>query len=426
MTYRILIFRSLRFHARSHVGVVLGAAIAGTALTGALLVGDSVRGSLRQRALQRLANTWFALAPGERFFDRKIEEMPHPFSVSRTPIVPVPTRSILRSQSLRKADALALTGSASKPTSETRANDIQIFGIDWRFSEIAPAIYPQILRTNSVLINQPLASQLGVSQGEEIILRVQRPRGLSLEAAVAERREQTVALRATVAGIVPPEQGGSLDLKARSVPALNAFVPINVLSADVRLAGKANLRLIGPIRLSDIVWTVAKTNPPTGLAAYVSKVRKTWNRLVLHHGDPPPRSKPASTHEALKALNEELQKSWQLTDAELQLEYPPVPGAIELRTPRVFLDPPVVDAAQEIESNAVPILTYLASLISAGSNSTPYSMVTAAGPPFTPPAMADDEILVNQWLADDLKLKPGDSVQMSYFLPESGATAARQ
>ena len=35
--------------------------------------------------------------------------------------------------------------------------------------------------------------------------------------------------------------------------------------------------------------------------------------------------------------------------------------------------------------------------------------------------MRDDEILVNQWLADDLQVKPGDSVALSYYVVDSGS-----
>jgi putative ABC transport system permease protein len=48
-------------------------------------------------------------------------------------------------------------------------------------------------------------------------------------------------------------------------------------------------------------------------------------------------------------------------------------------------------------------------------------MVTAAGAPWTPAGLRDDEIVINQWLADDLHVKPGDEIALSYFLPESGA-----
>src|SRR5881394_1926374 len=68
MTFRTLILRSLRFHARAHLGVLLGAAVGSAALIGALVVGDSVRGSLRDLALQRLGNIRFAMDTGDRFF----------------------------------------------------------------------------------------------------------------------------------------------------------------------------------------------------------------------------------------------------------------------------------------------------------------------------------------------------------------------
>src|SRR4051794_6696716 len=68
MTFWRLIRRSLQFHARSHLGVLLGAVVGSAALIGALLVGDSVRGSLRRMALARLGNVDVALSAGDRSF----------------------------------------------------------------------------------------------------------------------------------------------------------------------------------------------------------------------------------------------------------------------------------------------------------------------------------------------------------------------
>src|SRR5439155_10840854 len=47
---------------------------------------------------------------------------------------------------------------------------------------------------------------------------------------------------------------------------------------------------------------------------------------------------------------------------------------------------------------------------------TPYSMVTGAGAPLVPPEMRDDEIVINQWLADDLGAKVSDSLRLTYFV----------
>ena len=109
--------------------------------------------------------------------------------------------------------------------------------------------------------------------------------------------------------------------------------------------------------------------------------------------------------------------------------------AVELRSKRVFLDPPVVrhvtrcrrssawawPSQDSLPAQEELILTYLANLLQAGTNATPYSMVTAAGPPYTPADMRDDEILVTDWLADDLRVQPGDWIELTSFVPESGA-----
>ncbi|HUV62422.1 MAG TPA: ABC transporter permease, partial [Sedimentisphaerales bacterium] len=56
-----------------------------------------------------------------------------------------------------------------------------------------------------------------------------------------------------------------------------------------------------------------------------------------------------------------------------------------------------------------------------GQRATPYSMVTAMGPApqaggIIPADMQDDEILINQWLADDLGAATGDSIELSYYV----------
>ena len=57
MTRLQLVLRGLLFYWRTHVAVVLGVATAVAVLAGALLVGDSVRGSLRELVVERLGRT---------------------------------------------------------------------------------------------------------------------------------------------------------------------------------------------------------------------------------------------------------------------------------------------------------------------------------------------------------------------------------
>jgi ABC-type antimicrobial peptide transport system permease subunit len=95
-------------------------------------------------------------------------------------------------------------------------------------------------------------------------------------------------------------------------------------------------------------------------------------------------------------------------------------GAVELRSDRVFLDPPVVEVAKLINSNAQPVLTYLVNELRDKGKMTPYSMVTAMGAPIVPAGMRDYEILLNDWLADDLEAYVGDTISLSYYVIASG------
>jgi ABC-type antimicrobial peptide transport system permease subunit len=124
---------------------------------------------------------------------------------------------------------------------------------------------------------------------------------------------------------------------------------------------------------------------------------------------------------AQQDYQEELRSRARLEDYEVLLSFHGEGRTMTLDSRRVFLDPPIAAAALAAEANAQSVLTYLANLIADGTNATPYSMVTAAGAPWTPAGLRDDEIVINQWLADDLQAKPGDGLLLVYYDPESGA-----
>ena len=69
-----LVFRSLIFYRRTHIGTVLGTALATAILVGALVVGDSVRFSLRQMVSERLGSTTYALETDTRYFRQSLAE----------------------------------------------------------------------------------------------------------------------------------------------------------------------------------------------------------------------------------------------------------------------------------------------------------------------------------------------------------------
>ena len=121
MTIPKLIFRSLQFYWRAHLGVLLGTILACAILTGALVVGDSVRFSLKQLTLARLGQTTLALTSGDRFFRADLAQ--ELASQLHAPIAPL----------------LMLRGSVTIPEGTRRANEVQVLGVDERFWKLSSA-----------------------------------------------------------------------------------------------------------------------------------------------------------------------------------------------------------------------------------------------------------------------------------------------
>lgn len=346
--------RSLQYYWRSHLALFLGTAIAAAVLIGALLVGDSVRLSLREMALRRLGATHYALSGGDRYFRSALA-------------------NDLRAQwAGGLAPALRLGGVASMPDDSARANDTQVLGVDANFWKLLAPGQPE-LPADTVAINQRLAAQLNARAGTEIVLRVPKVSPLSREAPIAPQEDTTAALRVTVGRILSPAEGGDFNLQASQIPPLNAFVPLALLQKQAAAEGQANLLLAGPAPEPD--------------AAGTNGVHQLQTLLAKH---------------------------WTLADAQLELRA--TNQWAELRTSRVFLDESTAKAALQADPKAWGVVAYFVNELRAGDRATPYSIVCAADGPWLPADLGEDEILVNQWLADDLKVKSGDAVALKYFV----------
>ncbi|MEI7935146.1 MAG: ABC transporter permease [Verrucomicrobiota bacterium] len=439
MTFWKLIRRNLSFHARAHLGVVLGAAIGSAALIGALVVGDSVRTSLTNMALRRLGQIHFALSSQDRLFEASLgTRLQKTFPGGNIPGDSKPPAGAQSPSCPLQSSVLLLPGVVAKQDGSARANSVTVLGVDkmtwpilanWGPSQQSGAAKVLANRTKRELevsaaweageaayINEALARQLGAREGDDIVLRVRKPTALGLDAAISPRSEQTVAFRLKIAAIVPSDRLGDFSLRAQPSPPANLFLRQDCLATKLDIANRANLLVEGAL------------------------------------GTP---SRPTPDQLALGGLNIRLSLAWALGDAELSVgtvEQPVsatggegIASLVEVTSSRIFLDSPVVAAARKpglqqyasryastghhpsdfdfrhLVTNGVRVLTYLANQLRAADHATPYSMVTAANAPYVPSDMRDDEILVNQWLADDLQVKPGDAVALSYYVVDSGS-----
>jgi hypothetical protein len=282
----------------------------------------------------------------------------------------------------RAVAALRLPGTASLPDGSARANRVFILGVRSNFWPDKIAADFAAMPRQSVIINEALAAQLKAKVGDRLVFRVHKPSALSRDVPITPQSDASVALRLMIHRIIGASEMGGFDLQSRQGPTLNAFVSIEDLAGPAGLKGKANLLLASGLKGSG-----DQTDP------------QRMDRFLAG------RMRPEDYALEIRPMTNQ-------------------PG-VEVRSDRIFLHPAVMETATSVADavglTARPILTYLVNAIRAGERLVPYSMVTAGGTPWTPSDMKNDEMVVNQWLAERLQLKPGDSVQLAYFLPESGA-----
>jgi len=410
MTHARWILRSLAFHGRGHVATGLGVAVAAAVLVGALAVGTSVRSSLERLALLRLGRVHLAVATGECLFRADLAGE-HPLQMIAPPAAGGVTAPGVPSQRLQLAPALRLPGVATTADGGARANEVQVLGVDPRFWALADRpVLPGVsapIAPDGVVLGAPLARQLRVREGDELILRVQKPSALSRDAPLTPTEESAVALRLRVRAIADDGAFGRFGLAANQVAALNAFVSLAVLQARVGATGGANLLLAG-------------MPPPPAAASAFGSISGVYR---------PPVMPPAMLREGAQRA---LRSAWQLADAGLEWNDVPESGVLELRSPRVFLDAALgaVVCGESGDTNSFParvrrqfpalrmtgVLTYFVNELRSGDRATPYSMVTAIGAPATPEDLGDNEMLVSEWLAEDLAVGPGDEVTLKYYV----------
>lgn len=341
------VLRSLAYHARGNLGTLLGASVAIAVLVGALVVGDCVRGSLREVRMARLGRVDFALAMRDRFFESDLS-----------------TR--FKDAAVRAAAVLQTAGTVTSGDGSARANHVQILGVDSNFWPLAehPVSSP-FATAGGLVVNETLARRLHVRRGDSLLVRVPKPAFLPADDMLAPREEVSHSFRLTVEGIVGDAEFGRFSLQANQASPLSVFVPLALLQEKLALGRKANLLLV---------------------------------------------SAPAET---ASSLSERLRRCCRLGDVGMRLRE--CPGGCELTSDRIFLDAPAVAAAFKAFPEGRAVSTYFVNEFKCCTNTTPYSMMTAMGAPVVPADLKADEVLVNSWLADDLKVSPGDPLEISYF-----------
>jgi ABC-type lipoprotein release transport system permease subunit len=394
MTFRGLLWRNLFYHWRGNLAVMLGVVVGTAVLTGALLVGDSLRGSLREQALERLGWVHYALLPG-RFFR---EELAGELGAERA------------------CPAVILQGPLTRGSGDDarRAPRAVLLGVDERFwpegrmplqHDFWRPASPGDLANRRVVLGAALAHDLGASVGDRVTFSLQKATSAPRESFLGKRKGEDVLteLPLTVAAILPDDDFGSrFRLSPSTDVPRNAFVPLSALQFELRYKER-------------------------------SLPAQPINAVLLRRGQP-------------NDLQGALWHGLQLADMGLVLRAAGKRGAgreryYSLESREMFLQRPVLVGLQWTGLTVAPTLVYLVNTIATAerlSAEIPYAIVAALDPgqpvPWDAAAstdplvqamrnLQDDQILLVQYPGSPLAdAKPGDRLKLTFFQPgEEGA-----
>ena len=266
---------------------------------------------------------------------------------------------------------LEIKGYCSNFATGKNALDVTFYGINDDFFGFHGVAGIKI-EPGTVAINDKLADQLDINTGDQIIITYKRlsPIPSSLPFAPDEEAGDSKVL--TVSRIITREETGNFSL------GISQLVPLNVF-----------------LNLQDI------PDVQTG--------RTLINRFILA-----PDKDLTTSH-----LREILEKSVSPEDIGLEIRESPVTGNFEIISDRIFIDQDILDIVTGKFPEAGPVITYLVNSISLNGKSAPYSFVSGIPGTLFPMDRNTGIIYINDWLSADIGAHEGDTVEMTWYAPDS-------
>ncbi|MGI9468448.1 MAG: FtsX-like permease family protein [Rubripirellula sp.] len=381
-----LIRASMKYSWRVSGSVALGVATATAVIVGALLVGDSMRGSLRGLTIERLGNTENAIFPGG-FFEVD--------GLTNTNLNPIALMLFENGivEFRRDDDAIR------------RAGSVQIIGCDNDFWQLDVSGMQKLraLDDESVIVNESMASELGVQVGDLLTLRLPVEQAVPADSPLGKRDAESEGLpRMRITGIVPDRGLGIFSVSPSQAAPRNIFVNRATLGEVLDREGQANAILLDqPATLQDFNINLADL----GLT-----LQRIERRFEPESGD------PTTIYDYYWLTSERLLLPAIAVDR-IKEAFP----AAQLTETTTYL----ANAIERLNQEGEVVATVPYSTISAVDSSPqlplnydlPESLVDVQ----SPEADSTTEVIplvLNQWAADQLGATQGTRLRVAYYEPE--------
>ena len=365
MTLGALVRRNLTHFWQTNLAVVTGVTVAVGVLAGALLVGSSVRASLRGLALERLGAVDLVVTSGGYVRDSFADDL------GGVPLI-------------------AVEGFVTHQESGGRASSVLVYGVDDRFWAFhARDSVAQTPERNEALISEGLARELGAEVDQALLVRVEKPSAVPISSLHGRREDVGRTLRVGITRVLSPDELGEFSFRPQQGVARSVFVSLSRLQRELEQEGRVNTVLLGiPANESD-----ERNAADRRLAQAEAAVREV-TRLEDLGLRVAPLAQPRTVSVESSA------------------------GLVKDETAAV-----VSAVAGEMGLRVQPVMTYLANQLRADGRVTPYSLVTAMDVSELTDADTSERdgmppVVLNRWVADDLQVSPGDTIDVEYYLWE--------
>ncbi|HEV3469468.1 MAG TPA: ABC transporter permease [Pyrinomonadaceae bacterium] len=377
----LLVRRGLAYHWRTNLAVVAGVAVAVAVLAGALLVGDSVRASLRGLFLGRLGRAELVVTSANFFREELIAGARSDAEFARAGFESA-------------APLVMLEGAVTRERGGARAAGVQVYGVDerfWQFHGVEGVAAP---RGDEVLLSPGLAEELRAAAGETLLLRVEKPSDIPVESLHGRKEDVGRTSRLTVRETLAASRMGEFSVRPSQAAVRAVFVSLKGLQRSLEQEGRVNALLVS--------------------AREPGRAGQT---------------------ERLGAI---LKNNFALEDLGVRLRALEGDRGLALESESALINDALAAAAREAAeasgARTLPVLSYLANSIRVGDREVPYSLVTAVdeevfrGLQNQPQADGDapplSPVVLNEWAARELGARAGDRVRLEYYLwQEAGRLA---
>ncbi len=412
-----LLRRGLSYYWLTNLVVVFGVTTAVAVLSGALLVGDSVRASLRDLFVQRLGQTDQVITSTGFFRDQLANAIQSDSQFAAAGFAAA-------------CPLIALQGTVTHEPSKRIASEIKVYGVDERFWSFHHLEKNQATRNREISLSEGLARELGAGSGDSLLLRVEKPSAIPLESLHSRKEDLGSTIRLTVREVLAADALGEFSLQPQQGVVRAVFVPLSLLQKEIDQPDKVNLILISQIPSN--ATEPAEAGSKTEVVNKILKERTSLEdfgiklRLVDEALSEPP---VVPRRSAPRPASSDASKTHPLPQVGLTKSQPGFLLEHDSKVISASLAKISSDTAAALSLRPMPILSYLANSISAGERSIPYSLVTGLDEPGLKALAPDisgraDDIILNEWAARELGARKGDVVSLEYYVWHEGGRLA--